>query len=82
MRFFFDYNGQAIEWEWKDKDKQFYRTYIPKKSELIIKGVDGAERQIIKDNLWENLQDEIREIKERKNQQAKESRAKKKASQS
>ena len=30
------FNDRAVEWEWRDKEKQYHQTYIPKKSELII----------------------------------------------
>lgn len=61
------FNDRAVEWEWRDKEKQYHQTYIPKKSELIIIGLEGKEKQACKDELWERLQPEFEDIRKRNN---------------
>jgi len=70
------FNGQAVEWEWRDKEKQYHQTYIPKKSELIIIGLEGEEKQACKDELWERLQPEFQSIRDHINLKARLRRAK------
>ena len=53
---------QTIEWSWSDEcqEKQYWQTWIPKKSELkIITKLKRDVIQQVKDELWEDLQGEI-----------------------
>jgi hypothetical protein len=53
---------QTIEWSWSDEcqEKQYWQTWIPKKSELkIITKLKRDVSQQVKDELWEDLQGEI-----------------------
>ena len=53
---------QTIEWSWSDdcQEKQYWQTWIPKKSELkIITKLKRDVSQQVKDELWEDLQGEI-----------------------
>ena len=70
------FNDRAVEWEWRDKEKQYHQTYIPKKSELIIIGLEGKEKQACKYKLWERLQPEFEDIRKRNNAKAKARRKK------
>ena len=64
MKFYFTSEelSQDIEWTWSDacKEKQYWQTWIPKKSELkIITKLKRDVSQQVKDELWEDLQGEI-----------------------
>ena len=64
MKFYFTSEelSQDIEWTWSDacQEKQYWQTWIPKKSELkIITKLKRDVSQQVKDELWEDLQDEI-----------------------
>ena len=53
---------QTIEWSWSDEcqEKQYWQTWIPKKSDLKIKTkLKRDVSQQVKDELWEDLQGEI-----------------------
>ena len=53
---------QTIEWSWSDdcQEKQYWQTWIPKKSDLKIRTkLKRDVSQQVKDELWENLQGEI-----------------------
>ena len=53
---------QTIEWSWSDEcqEKQYWQTWIPKKSELkIITKLKRDVSQQVKNELWEDLQGEI-----------------------
>ena len=53
---------QTIEWSWSDEcqEKQYWQTWIPKKSDLKIRTkLKRDVSQQVKDELWEDLQDEI-----------------------
>ena len=53
---------QTIEWSWSDEcqEKQYWQTWIPKKSDLKIRTkLKRDVSQQIKDELWEDLQGEI-----------------------
>ena len=53
---------QTIEWSWSDEcqEKQYWQTWIPKKSDLKIKTkLKRDVSQQVKDELWKDLQGEI-----------------------
>ena len=53
---------QTIEWSWSDEcqEKQYWQTWIPKKSDLKIKTkLKRDEMQQAKNELWESLQTQI-----------------------
>ena len=53
---------QTIEWSWSDdcQEKQYWQTWIPKKSDLKIRNkLKRDVSQQVKDELWEDLQGEI-----------------------
>jgi hypothetical protein len=53
---------QTIEWSWSDEcqEKQYWQTWIPKKSDLKIRTkLKRDVSQQVKDELWEDLQGEI-----------------------
>ena len=55
---------KEIGWTWKDMDKAYWDTWIPKKSEFeLVTVVDSTIRQEVKDEIWENMQTEIDYIK-------------------
>ena len=76
MKFMFDYKGKNVRWMWKDQEKQFHQTYLPKKTELIIVDSDGEDKQEVKDALWESLQPEFQDIRNHMNLKARLRRAK------
>lgn len=45
-----------IDWQWKDQVKQFYESWEPKKSDVVIKTkLDKETKKAVHDELWENL---------------------------
>jgi hypothetical protein len=53
---------QIIEWSWSDEcqEKQYWQTWIPKKSDLKIRTkLKRDVSQQVKDELWKDLQGEI-----------------------
>ena len=53
---------QTIEWSWSDEcqEKQYWQTWIPKKSDLKIRTkLKRDVSQQVKDELWKDLQGEI-----------------------
>ena len=45
-----------IDWQWKDQIKQFYESWEPKKSDVVIKTkLDKETKKAVHDELWENL---------------------------
>ena len=57
-----DILNQDIQWDWADdsQEKQYWNTWIPKKSNLkIITKLKREEMQMAKNELWDNLQDAI-----------------------
>ena len=53
---------QTIEWSWSDEcqEKQYWQTWIPKKSDLKIRTkLKRDVSQQVKDELWQDLQGEI-----------------------
>ena len=64
MKFYFTSEelSQDIEWTWSDtcQEKQYWQTWIPKKSDLKIKTkLKREQMQQAKNELWESLQTQI-----------------------
>lgn len=56
-----------IEWHYKDQIKQFYETWEPKKSDLVITTkLTKAAKQEVKDELFESLQKQFAEVRKEK----------------
>jgi len=46
----------VIEWYWKDQVKQFYESWEPNKSDVVIKTkLDKETKKAVHDELWEDL---------------------------
>ena len=61
---------QTIEWSWSDEcqEKQYWQTWIPKKSDLrILTKLDKEQKKLVLDELWEDLQISIQFIRDRNN---------------
>ena len=61
---------QTIEWSWSDEcqEKQYWQTWIPKKSDLIIlTKLNREQKKLVLDELWEDLQISIQFIRDRNN---------------
>ena len=75
---------QTIEWSWSDEcqEKQYWQTWIPKKSDLKIKTkLKRDVSQQVKDELWEDLQGEIQMTRDIVNAKRRKKRLDKKVSQ-
>jgi len=73
MIFSFD----KIEWSWQDncQDKQYWDTWIPKKSDIkIVTKLSKEDRQDCLNELWENLQPDIQFTRDRNNARRKQKR--------
>ena len=73
MKFLFD----KIEWSWQDncQDKQYWDTWIPKKSDIkIVTKLSKEDRQDCLNELWENLQPDIQFTRDRNNARRKQKR--------
>jgi len=45
-----------IDWQWKDQVKQFYESWEPNKSDVVIKTkLDKETKKAVLDELWEDL---------------------------
>ena len=78
MIFLFD----KIEWSWQDncQDKQYWDTWIPKKSDIkIVTKLSKEDRQDCLNELWENLQPDIQFTRDRNNARRKQKRLDKKS---
>ena len=78
MKFLFD----KIEWSWQDncQDKQYWDTWIPKKSDIkIVTKLSKEDRQDCLNELWENLQPDIQFTRDRNNARRKQKRLDKKS---
>jgi len=78
MIFSFD----KIEWSWQDncQDKQYWDTWIPKKSDIkIVTKLSKEDRQDCLNELWENLQPDIQFTRDRNNARRKQKRLDKKS---
>ena len=73
MIFSFD----KIEWSWQDncQDKQYWDTWIPKKSDIkILTKLSREDKQSWKNEIWEDLQPDIQFTRDRNNARRKEKR--------
>ena len=73
MIFSFD----KIEWSWQDncQDKQYWDTWIPKKSDIkILTKLSREDTQSWKNEIWEDLQPDIQFTRDRNNARRKEKR--------
>ena len=73
MKFLFD----KIEWSWQDncQDKQYWDTWIPKKSDIkILTKLSREDKQSWKNEIWEDLQPDIQFTRDRNNARRKEKR--------
>ena len=71
-----------IEWAWQDdcQEKQYWDTWIPKKSDLkIVSKLSREDRQDCLNELWENLQPDIQFTRDRNNARRKQKRLDKKS---
>ena len=60
-----DLLNKVIKWEWSDKDKQYWLTWIPKKRDLIIlTELNKEDTKTVKNELWDNLQEALNDTKE------------------
>ena len=73
MKFLFD----KIEWSWQDncQDKQYWDTWIPKKSDIkILTKLSREDTQSWKNEIWEDLQPDIQFTRDRNNARRKQKR--------
>ena len=57
-----------IAWTWKDMDKAYWDTWIPKKSDIkIITRLNKEQKKQVLDELWEDLQSDIQFTRDRNN---------------
>jgi len=73
MKFLFD----KIEWSWQDncQDKQYWDTWIPKKSDIkILTKLSREDKQSWKNEIWEDLQPDIQFTRDRNNARRKQKR--------
>ena len=73
MIFSFD----KIEWSWQDncQDKQYWDTWIPKKSDIkILTKLSREDKQSWMNEIWEDLQPDIQFTRDRNNARRKEKR--------
>jgi len=78
MKFLFD----KIEWSWQDncQDKQYWDTWIPKKSDIkILTKLSREDKQSWKNEIWEDLQPDIQFTRDRNNARRKQKRLDKKS---
>jgi len=78
MKFLFD----KIEWAWQDncQDKQYWDTWIPKKSDIkILTKLSREDKQSWKNEIWEDLQPDIQFTRDRNNARRKQKRLDKKS---
>jgi len=73
MIFSFD----KIEWSWQNdcQDKQYWDTWIPKKSDIkIVTKLSREDAQSWKNEIWEDLQPDIQFTRDRNNARRKQKR--------
>jgi len=59
---------RQIGWTWKDMDKAYWDTWIPKKSDIqIITRLNKEQKKQVLDELWEDLQSAIQFTRDRNN---------------
>ena len=71
-----------IEWAWQDdcQEKQYWDTWIPKKSDIkIITRLNKEQKKQALDELWEDLQGAIQFTRDRNNARRRQKRLDKKS---
>jgi hypothetical protein len=59
---------KEIGWTWKDMDKAYWDTWIPKKSDIkIVTRLNKEQKKQALDELWEDLQSSIQFTRDRNN---------------
>ena len=59
---------KEIGWTWKDMDKAYWNTWIPKKSDIkIVTRLNKEQKKEALDELWEDLQGAIQFTRDRNN---------------
>ena len=68
--------GREIAWQWKDQNKQFFKTWIPSgETDIqIIDEVTPDEKALVIAEIMHEIEPELRDIKLQRNKQAKERR--------
>jgi len=70
---------KQISWTWKDMDKAYWDTWIPKKSDIkIITRLNKEQKKQALDELWEDLQSAIQFTRDRNNARRRQKRLDKK----
>jgi len=70
-----------IEWAWQDdcQEKQYWNTWIPKKSDIkIVTRLNKEQKKEALDELWEDLQGAIQFTRDRNNARRRQKRLDKK----
>ena len=81
MKFYFKSTtlDKQIGWTWKDMDKAYWDTWIPKKSDIkIITRLNKEQKKQAPDELWEDLQSAIHLTRDRINSRRRQKRLDKK----
>ena len=76
---FYTYNEQldkTFQWSWKKscQEKQYWKTWIQKKSDIQLINVPKEHHQIVLDELWEDMQEDIQHTRGLINKQRREKR--------
>jgi len=59
---------KEIGWTWKDMDKAYWDTWIPKKSDIkIVTRLNKEQKKEARDELWEELQSSAQFTRDRNN---------------
>ena len=67
--------GLEVAWQWRDEQKQFFKSWIPKASDIfIIDELSEDDRERVKAEIMHEIEPELREERLRQNKQAKERR--------
>tara|TARA_S200002703_G_scaffold15288_1_gene13067 strand:+ start:527 stop:787 length:261 start_codon:yes stop_codon:yes gene_type:complete len=68
--------GREIAWQWKDQNKQFFKTWIPSgETDIqIIDEVTPDEKALVIAEIMHEIQPELKDIRLQRNKQAKERR--------
>ena len=70
---------KEIGWTWKDMDKAYWDTWIPKKSDIkIVTRLNKEQKQECLNELWEDLQPAIQFTRDRNNARRRQKRLDKK----
>ena len=70
-------DGEEVQWEWKDKNKQFYETWRPKAKDIkVLSNVSDALVQRTKDQIMLDIEVENEKVRSKINENARNRRAK------